>query len=388
LIAYQTAWVKTNHIYEFFISMMTIENNNTEKLSLFVEDAKKHGIMILQPCINKSSYEFIIEEISSDKIGIRYSLSSIKNVGIDAIKNIIRIRKQDGEFKNIDDFLNRIPYGLITKKSFESLIKAGAFDKIEKNRNKLFLSIDMMLSYSNSIDKEKNSHQSNLFTNDSSNNLLINLPETLEWTFQENIDNEFSSLGLYLSSHPLDSYTSVLSKMKITKSVEILGNYENFSKTNIKLCGLIIKILKRQSTRGTWASIQINDLSGSVEVSIYSDILLKYEDYLKEKSLILIDAEIKNENNQSPRIVAKRIISLNEHIVENKYNITLFTKSNKYLHKLVQLLGMLETGHSNILINSCNESKEVEIKIKENVKLSSNFINDLSKKKRFILIRN
>ena len=118
LIAYQTAWVKTNYIHEFFVSMMTVEKNNTEKLSLFVEDAKKLGLKILQPCINKSSYEFLIEDISSSKFGIRYSLSSIKNVGTDAIKKVVQIRDENGEFKNIDDFLNRVPYGLITKKSF------------------------------------------------------------------------------------------------------------------------------------------------------------------------------------------------------------------------------------------------------------------------------
>ena len=107
--------------------MMTLENNNTDKLSLFVEDAKKIGLKILQPCINKSSFEFLIEDISSSEFGIRYSLSSIKNVGTDAIKNIVQIREKDGEFKNIDDFLNRVPYSLITKKSIESLNKIWSF---------------------------------------------------------------------------------------------------------------------------------------------------------------------------------------------------------------------------------------------------------------------
>ena len=113
LIAYQTAWVKTNYIYEFFVSMMTVENNNTDKLSLFIEDAKKLGLKILQPCINKSSYEFLIENVFEGEFAIRYSLSSIKNVGTDAIKNIVHIRESDGEFKNIDDFINKVHYRLI-----------------------------------------------------------------------------------------------------------------------------------------------------------------------------------------------------------------------------------------------------------------------------------
>ncbi len=378
LIAYQTAWLKTNYIYEFFVSMMTVENNNTEKLSIFVEDAKKLGLKILQPCINKSSYEFFIEDISSGGFGIRYSLSSIKNVGTDAIKNIVQIRDKNGEFKNIDDFLNRVPYGLITKKSFESLIKSGAFDKIESNRNKLFKSIDLMLNYSHSIEREKSSHQSNLFNNDDGNKLPINLQNATEWSFQESINNEFLSLGLYLSAHPLDSYSNILSKINVRRSIEILKEPEKYFKQNLKLCGLIYKIQKRQSPRGRWASIQLNDLSGSLDINIFSDIFEKYEDYLIEKNLILIDAEIKNENNQISRIIAKRIYLLNDYISNNKYNITLFTNTNKHLDKLIPLLGILEVGHSDILINSSNKEQQVEIKIKENVKLSSKLINELS----------
>ncbi len=378
LIAYQTAWIKTNYIHEFFVSMMTVENNNTDKLSLFVDDAKKIGLKILQPCINKSSYEFLIEDMPSGEFGIRYSLSSIKNVGIDSIKNIVQIRQKYGDFKNIDDFLNRVPYGLITKKSFESLIKSGAFDKIESNRNKLFKSIDLMLSYSNSIEKEKSSYQSNLFNNNNSNKLLINLQDVTKWSFQENIDNEFLTLGFYLSAHPLDSYSNILSNINVRRSIEILNEPKKFIKKNIKLCGLIFKIQKRQSHRGIWASIQLNDLCGSLDINIYSDVFFKYENYLIEKNLILIDAEIKNENNQTSRIVAKRIYLLNDYISDNKYNITLFTNSNKYLDKLVPLLNVLEDGHSDILINSSNKERQVEIKIKEKIKLSSKFINNIS----------
>ena len=352
--------------------------NNTEKLSLFVEDAKKLGLKILQPCINKSSYEFIIEDISSHEFGIRYSLSSIKNVGTDAIKKIVQIRDKDGEFNNIDDFLNKIPYSLITKKSFESLIKSGAFDEIEANRNKLFRSIDLMLNYSHSIEKEKKSHQSNLFNGNDNNKLLINLQDNIEWSLQERINNEFLSLGLYLSAHPLDSYSNILPNMNVIRSIEILNEPEKFIKQNIKLCGLISKIQKRQSLRGRWVSIQLNDLSGSLDINIFSDVLVKYEDYLIEKNLILIDVEIKNENNQTSRITAKRIYLLNDYISDNKYNITLFTNTNQYLDKLVPLLKILEVGHSDILINSSNKEQQVEIKIRENIKLSSKFINDLS----------
>ena len=100
----------------------------------------------MKPCINYSSDEFKIEKVSQNKFGIRYSLSSLKNVGDECIKKIVQIRKKEGFFKNIDDLLNKVSYGLITKKTFESLIKSGALDVLENNRNKLFkflLSFDL-----------------------------------------------------------------------------------------------------------------------------------------------------------------------------------------------------------------------------------------------------
>ena len=379
IIAYQTAWIKTNYPHEFFVSMMTVENNNTDKLSLFVEDAKKLGIKILHPCINSSSNEFLIEELNTGEFCIRYSLSSLKNVGNEAIKKIVHTRKMYGEFQDVDDFLIKVPYGLITKKSFESLIKSGAFDSIEPNRNKLFSSIDLMLNYSLSIEKEKKSNQSNLFNSDHSNKLLLNLPITPNWSFQESVNNEFLFLGLYLSCHPLDSYSKIFHKMNIKISTEITKEPEKYLKKNIKMCGLIFKIQKRQSPHGRWASIQLNDLGGTKEINIYSDVLQKFENYLIERNLILIDAEIKNENNQTSRIIAKRITLLNDYIADNKYNITLFINNNQFINDLVPLVENLEYGQSNILITSSNEQHLVEIKIRENIKLSSKLINDLSK---------
>ena len=145
------------------------------------------------------------------------------------------------------------------------------------------------------------------------------------------------------------------------------------------MCGLIFKIQKKQSSRGRWASIQLNDLGGTQEINIYSDVLQKYENYLIEQNLILIDAEIISENNQASRIIAKRIALLNDYIADNKHNVTLYINNNEYIDELVPIMEILECGESDILINSSNEQHYVEIKIKKNVKLSSRLINDLSK---------
>ena len=328
LIAYQTAWIKTNYPHEFFASMMTVESNNTEKLSIFVQDLKKIGISILKPCINYSSDEFKIEKVSQNKFGIRYSLSSLKNVGDECIKKIVQIRNKEGFFKNIDDFLNKVSHGLITKKTFESLIKSGALDALENNRNKLFKSIELMIIHSHSIEKDKISNQQNLFNETNENELLINLPDTQEWSAHEKLNNEFSSLGLYLSSHPLKNYLNILNKIDIKKTSEILEEPHKYFGKNIQLCGIVFKIQKKLSSRGRWASFYLNDLGGEAEIVIYSDTINKYEGHLNERNLVLVDVEIKNETNQGCRIIGRRIRSLNQFISEK--NVTFY-----YIPKII-----------------------------------------------------
>ena len=120
-------------------------------------------------------------------------------------------------------------------------------------------------------------------------------------------------------------------------------------------------------------------MSGSLDIQIYSDVLQKYENHLRERNLILIDAELKYENNQASRIVAKILTLLNEFILNKKCNITLFIKNNAHLNKIIPLIGTLEFGYSDILLNCSSEEKQVEIKIKENIKLSLDFINNIQK---------
>ena len=269
LIAYQTAWIKCNFPKEFFASMMSIEFNNSEKGLTFYHDLKRLNISLKPPCINNSKNYFSIENADNKDPFIRYSLSSLKNVGNEAIVKIVQTRNEKGIFNNIDDFLNKVPYNCIDKRVIEALIKSGAFDSFEKSRNKLFSSIDLMLNYSQAIQKDIIKTEENLFNNIDNSELMIDIPEVLEWTFLEKLNNEFTSLGIYLSSHPLDNFSIVMKNLKIINSSHLLENFKtNFEKKIIQLCGLIFKVQKRQSPRGKWATIQLNDLGWSFSRAI------------------------------------------------------------------------------------------------------------------------
>ena len=379
LIAYQTAWIKCNFPKEFFASMMSIEFNNSEKLSTFYHDLKRLNISLKPPCINNSKNYFSIENADNKDPFIRYSLSSLKNVGNEAIVKIVEARNEKGFFKNIDDFLNKVPYNCIGKKALESLIKSGAFDCLENNRNKLFSSIDLMLNYSQAIQKDMISNQENLFNNIDNSELMIDIPEVLEWTFLEKLNNEFTSLGIYLSSHPLDNFSIVMENLKIINSSHLLENLKtNFEKKIIQLCGLIFKVQKRQSPRGKWATIQLNDLGGNCEIVLYSDILEKYEFLLNESKPILIDAEVKREDNQGIRIIAKRLRKFDEYITNTKFNITITIVDLSVVEKIKSTLKFLKKGASSVFFNLHVDKKIIEIKAIENIKFSEDFLNQIS----------
>ena len=378
LIAYQTAWIKCNFPEEFFASMMSVEFNNVEKLSVFFHDLKKTNISLKPPCINQSKNYFSIEVSENKKEFIRYSLSSLKNVGNEAILKIVEIRNEKGVFKNIDDFLNKVPYNLIGKKAFESLIKSGAFDCLEPNRNKLFVSIDMMLSYSQSIQKDKMANQDNLFNNSNSEELMIDIPNKLDWSSIEKLNNEFSSLGIYLSSHPLSNFSVVLKNLNIMNSAELSEHHQKGRNKNIKLCGLIFKVQKRQSSRGKWAILELNDLGGNCEVILYSDILNKFELLIDEKKPILIDAEIKSEINQGIRIIAKRLTSFDEYITNSKLNLTLSSIDLSCIGLIKSSMETLKVGPSLIYFELLVDGNLIEIKIKENIKFTQSFLNIIS----------
>ena len=378
LIAYQTAWIKCNFPHEFFASMMSVEFNNVEKLSVFFHDLKKLHILLEPPCINQSKNYFSIETSQDKKDFIRYSLSSLKNVGNEAVIKIVEIRNEKGIFKNIDDFLIKVPYNLIGKKAFESLIKSGAFDCLDSNRNKLFNSIDMMLNYSQSIQKDKIANQDNLFNNINSDELLINIPNVLDWSFIEKLNNEFTSLGIYLSSHPLNNFSVILKNLNIINSSELLEHSQKGDKKNIQLCGLIFKVQKRVSPRGKWAVLELNDLGGNCEVILYSDILDKFELLLDEKKPILIDAEIKKEINKGVRVIAKRLRKFDEYITNSKFNLTLSIIDLSCIKYIKLSIETLKVGPSLIYLELLVDGSLAKIKIKENIKFTQDFLNSIS----------
>ena len=324
LIAYRTAFLKANFPVEFMTASINYELNNTDKINCYLDDCKSMNIEILKPNINYSSSLFTIELDTKNKKTIRYGLSALKNVGTSGTLKIVNERKKNGNYKNIDDFCNRLNDENINIRQLEFLIKSGSFDDLEKNRSKLFNNINKIVQVIR--DNGKNIDQNNLFANNiEGNNNVINLNYSgKKWTKSATLNFEYEALGLYLSQHPLKDFDIFLKKNNFLTYEEIeksMINVKNEEKKFFKIAALPIDIKERTSKKGNkYAYAQFSDTTSNFEAIIFSDVLNSSNELIKNHDLLFLTLEvIKNDNNISLR--AQEVLSLRKFINESNKKI-------------------------------------------------------------------
>ena len=210
LIAYQTAYLKTYYKEDFIAATMTTELTNTSKLREFVEELKRLKVEIIRPSINKCFAEF---KAIDNKI--YYGLGAIKNVGFEAISNIINEREKNGKFKSFTDFISRVASKDVNKLQLEGLTKAGVFDEFEEDRNKIFISIPKIIQQIKKINDDKDNNQKNLFESDENSINCFEFINSKPWKQKELLAEEFKSLGFYISNHPLNEYEEIFNQLNI-----------------------------------------------------------------------------------------------------------------------------------------------------------------------------
>ena len=359
LIAYQTAYLKT-HFPEFFITAsMSLEKDNTDKLSVFVNDAKKMGIKILPPDINKSKMDFDVEEND-----IRYGLGAIKNT---SQKDMIQINDevhQNGNFKDLYDFAQRLDASVLSKKNLEFLAYSGAFDSIENNRNKVYQSINILSSISNAAMEKNSNNQDYLFDDEFENFSHIPLPEVDNWTNSESLEKEFTAIGFYLSGHPLNEYEQIIKDKKIKYYSDI-----NSSETKYKIAGTISYVKERKSQRGrNFAFVGLTDENNQFEITLFSDILFKVRNFLIPGLSIIAEVETqRNDNNL--RLLTIDLFPLEELMKKNINVLKVYVNNPETILKIRDRVE--DKGNSKILVQILMNGED---KYQTELKLGNNFI--------------
>ncbi len=372
VIAYQTAYLKTYYPHEFFAASMSMELSNQNKLSEFYEELKRLNINIIRPDINTCYANF-----TSNGKNFLYALGAIKNVGYEAISNLLKERKKNGKYKSILDFINRVNPKDINKLQLEGLVKAGAFDKINNNRRFLFDSIPKIILKSKNIFENKSANQIDLFDHQDDKN-EENIKEVNDWSIEERLTKEFETLGFFISDHPLNQFKDIYNLYNIIDYNEF--NTNKIIK-NANIAATVLKIQEKKTQNGnSYAIIKFSDLSGVFELFVFSDIFEINREILKDGNSLLITLvkNLSGEDNRFKRINVKKIISFNE--VVNKSISEVVFKLND-INKIDLLEGLSkENGNTDVKLVLNENGNKLTFKLKEKRKIDRKIINSLKNK--------
>ena len=371
IISYQTAYLKTYYPKEFIASSMTMDISNQNKLSEFYEELKRLNIEVARPDINECYADF---RTNDNKF--YYALGGIKAVGYEAVTNIIKERSSNGKFKSINDFINRVNPKDINKLQLEGLVKAGAFDNLNSNRQALFNSIPNLIIKSKNIFDNKSANQIDLFSEDEKvqDDIIENIED---WKFEERLSKEFEAVGFFISDHPLNQFTEIFDDYKIIDYSKFISN-DKINNANIS--ATLLKLQERKTTKGnSYAVLKLTDLNSVFELFIFSDLLELNREILKEGSSLILTLvkNISNDENRFKRINVQKIASLKDLFNSSISEVSFEIKSNEELEEISKILN--ENGDTIININLLSKNNILKFKLKNTRKLDRKSLNLLRK---------
>ena len=301
-ITYQTAWLKAHYPNAYMAALLTSDFGNLDRIAIEIAECRRLGIKVMPPSVNESFAEFGIDKETEN---IYFSLAAIKNVGEGVATMIQEERQSNGIFKNLTDFLKRVPRQALNKKSLESLVRAGALDCFG-DRELMNDHLEEILDWIYKFHNHKNDQQMSLFKESKSDDILKHLKRNNSINSKDKtkiINWEREYLGIYLTGHPLDSYKNILGKIALTVSQidpRHLGQ-------KIKVCGFISHIQKVRTKMGKpMVFTRFADYNNSIEVVLYPAVLSNNLAVLREDKVLLVEGRM-DKRNGSYQIIGERL---------------------------------------------------------------------------------
>ncbi len=277
LIGYQTAWLKANAPVEFFAASMSLDISNTDKLAVFYQDARRFGVTIRPPDVNRSGADFDVGEGE-----VLYALGGIRNVGLQAMEHVVEVRAAGGPFRDIFDFVERVDPRQVNRRTLETLARAGAFDSLGCDRAQLVEASEVLAGYGHSVAEERASSQGSLFGGDQVEAQRPRLPRIETWSPSRRLDEELAAVGFYLSGHPLDDLMPALRRRRTDLLTEVIPKAEAGAEA-FRMAGVVRRRQERasQASGDKFAFVTLSDPSGEYEVLFPPESLRRCRDLLE-----------------------------------------------------------------------------------------------------------
>ena len=373
LIAYQTAWLKAHFPSEFMASVMSCDLGNTDSIQIFVDDCRNIGLNVLKPNINKSSYRF--EDIDSSTI--LYGLGAIKGIGESLVDKIVEEREKK-EYKDLLDFCIRVGFNRVNKRILTALIGSGAMDCLG-GRNYLFNIIESCLRNSEQAAERDKSNIKDFFGDEVNSDIVED--ESIQEIEFDHVSAEWSALGFYLESHPLES-----KKKEVRNMCGFFISELQAESHPQRIAGTLVHLNVRQGKRGRFAFATLDDSSGRIEVSIWAEIFDNYRSLLKKGQLLVVEGIVDRDeygDKKSFKVIADKILTFDQARREYVKNVSI-QLDNKFdqdsVIKVIKELAVSDEGNQVLISYEADEaSAEIElpqdylIDLKdENIKLLKN----------------
>jgi DNA polymerase-3 subunit alpha len=288
LLAYQTAWLKTHYPVEFMAAMLGSEAGNTDKVVKYINEARGMGITVLPPDVNSSDVDFTP---IGDKI--RFGLRAIKNVGENTVNGILQAREALGGFTTFFQFCENVDTRLLNKRVLESLIRSGALDGLGAHRAQMMAVIDRAIERAQKLQRGRESGQHGLFATGGNGDAAPPpeiLPDVEEWPEHELLAAEYSTLGFFISGHPLDKFAGRLKELEATDLATLEGRRNG---EELVVAGIIVQSRPMRSRRGArWSILTLQDRTGVVEALVFPEAFQKLEPILKPATPLLVKARV------------------------------------------------------------------------------------------------
>jgi DNA polymerase-3 subunit alpha len=323
LIGYQTAYLKAHWPAEFMAALLTADQQNIDRIAVEIEECRHMGIEVKSPDINQSFDSFTVVTTGTERnevVGedeevntIRFGLKAIKNVGDNIAEVIIKERKENGPFKDITDFLERVTDKDLNKKSLESLIKSGALDKFAE-RGQLLANMDNLLNFSKEVSKSRQNGQSSLFANAPVLNIehKIKLKPARGASQQEKLAWEKELLGVYITEHPFNEYKKYLGNT----IVPLADLAPRIGAASVNIAGIITTIKKIITrTSESMLFVKIEDAAGSVEILVFPRLLKETNGIWQEGKAVLCQGKL-SDKDQEIKLLANKAVLLDLENIE------------------------------------------------------------------------
>ena len=296
-VAYRTAYLKAHYPSEYMAAVLSREINDIKRITQYMDESKRMGISVLGPDVNESNIKFTVNKDGN----IRFGLGAIKGMGKNAAAEIVNERKQNGPFKDIFDFVERVNLYSVNKKNLEALAVSGAFDNFDAIQREQYFGetnggssfVEELIRYGNRVSQEKNTSQQSLFGEAENFEFVKPVPPIVEeWSKVEKLKKEKELVGVYISAHPLDDFKFEINSFS-NVSLHEMEDLKSQLGRDLSLCGIVSEFKTGISKNGKpYGFVTIQDYRESFRIALFNSDFLKYQQYFKEGLSLLIRGKV------------------------------------------------------------------------------------------------